>query len=77
MKQIIIVIILILTSVIMAQEVKIDSVAIQLKMTELETQYNKAIDEIVRLEEGKKQIAFAHAVLANMLVPKVEKEVTE
>ena len=76
MKQIIVVA-LILISIAFAQEAKIDSVAIQAKMAELEVEYNKATEQIAQLEEGKKQIAFAHAVLSQMLVPSVVKEEEE
>ncbi len=74
MKQILIVI-LILFTFGLAQEVKIDSVAIQTKMSEVLSDINAIDAEVNKLLEQRNKSVYAYNVLASMLVPlKVEEE---
>ena len=78
MKRIItIILMLLLISIGISQEAKIDSVAIMAEMDIEAKKWNDAEAMIVKLEASKITYAYAWNVLAKMLVPKVEEQVVE
>ncbi len=70
-------ILLLLISIGISQEAKIDSVAIQTEMEILFNQINEADRQLEQWQVNRDRYAFAYNVLANMLVPKVEPVVEE
>ena len=66
----IIVTILLVISSIFAQEVKIDSVAIQAKMVELQADYKVVLEKRLELDDTMKGFDYSYQVLASMLIPK-------